>query len=1017
MRPIRLRMAAFGPFAGVEEIDFSELGDNPLFLINGPTGSGKSSILDAICFALYGETTGNEREAKQMRCDQAEPAIMTEVTLEFQLGSSIYRITRIPDQERPKARGEGFTEQKARAELHKLEGDKTSLICAPKITEVTNDVVNLTGLSAEQFRQVMVLPQGKFRDLLLAKSEERETIFQQLFQTHVYSTLQSRLRDQANTLTGKLKEIQLQQKALLETLELESSEQLQIELDAVSGNIKELEGLKQQADRKLKQAQVDLQQAKGLEEIFVAHAAAQGMVLKIKARQTEIEKQKVILEQAAQARELESLYQNLEKQKVEVARVIQQLQDSEQNLLTAEKLQQALDLERKDLPEERMTLETLNAKILELESYRQRSMQLQVAQQILTDADRALVDSEAKLNEQQTLLADIKQFLEKAESDFEKQSGAVTELGVRKNNLEKLEIQGKSIRRIRDLQTELNKLDGLIAGLKQDEDKAELKFQQKSRGRDIYEQAWQKGQAAILAMTLQEGSACPVCGSHDHPEIASSDEKLPTEQELKRIQTETELARTRLETLTRDRLLKEEEHKSLLIAVDEEKSRNSDNPIWTLEEIRLAYQKAQDEIKELQLISDSLPALQQKIADTKGDIKKREQSVVEAQKQVLDKSNILAAARTDVQNKQTELPELYRQADTLEEALSKTIVNRDQLKQRIEKLEQAYQQARESTVAAEAAVGSVRSNKETTDAQFKEALEVWQQGLEKSIFSDEQAFLDARMEKNVEQQLVTIVRQFEDEKLLAHKQLEEKSAVIVDKVRPDIAELTAKEELAASEKEVIDAQYHKLLQRQAVLDTTKNKLKTSLKKQSKLESEYGVVGKLSDISNGKNPHNLSLQRFVLSVLLDDVLTEASFRLNKMSKGRYQLYRKETVGDKRSKAGLELEVEDAYTGKQRPAATLSGGESFMAALALALGLSDVVQAYAGGIRLDALFIDEGFGSLDPESLDLAINTLLELRDSGRMVGVISHVEEMKRIINLRLDVIADRGVSHTRLIGF
>ena len=241
MRPIRLRMAAFGPFAGIEDIDFTELGVNPLFLINGPTGSGKSTILDAICFALYGETTGNEREAKQMRCDQADAAILTEVTLEFQLGSGVYRITRLPDQERPKARGEGVTEQKARAELYKLDGDKESLIVAPKITEATNEIINLTGLSAEQFRQVMVLPQGKFRDLLLAKSEERETIFQQLFQTHVYSTLQTRLRDQANALTNQLKEIQLQQKVLLETHELESSEQLQTELDSLAENLKGLE--------------------------------------------------------------------------------------------------------------------------------------------------------------------------------------------------------------------------------------------------------------------------------------------------------------------------------------------------------------------------------------------------------------------------------------------------------------------------------------------------------------------------------------------------------------------------------------------------------------------------------------------------------------------------------------------------------------------------------------------------------------------------------------------------------
>ena len=1016
MRPIRLRMSAFGPFVGIENIDFTELGDNPLFLINGPTGSGKSTILDAICFALYGETTGNEREAKQMRCDQADASIMTEVTLEFQLASGVYSITRIPDQERPKARGEGVTEQKARAELYKLEGDKTSLICAPKITEVTNDVVNLTGLSADQFRQVMVLPQGKFRELLLAKSEERETIFQQLFQTHVYSTLQARLRDQANALTAQLKDIQLQQKALLETLELESSEQLQTELESVSKNIKELEQQKQLADEKLKQAQADLNQAKILEEAFLEHARLQGTVLELQARQADIEKQKTILEQAGQAREIEPLFQDLEKQKIELVKVQQQLRDSEQNLIAAEKALQALDLERQQLPENRNTLEALNANILELESYRQRSMQLRAAQQTLVDADKALAISEKLVDEQKTGLTDSKQSLETLEADLQKQSSAVAGLAVKKNNLEKLEAQGKSIRRISDLQTEADKLDGLIVGLKQDEDKAGLDYQQKSRDKDIYEQAWQKGQAAILAMSLQDSEACPVCGSTDHPAIASGDEKLPTEQELKRKQTEAEQVRTGLETLTRERLLKEEEYKNLLMALNEEKSRNTDKPALSLDEIRLTYQKAQDEIKALQNISDSLSALQQKIADTKDDIKNKDQILVEAQSLALEQSNASASARTDVINKQAELPELYRQADALEEALGKSLTERDQLKQHIEKLEKAYQQARESTVAAKATIDSVRRNEQSIEAQLGESLNVWQQGLQKSVFKDEQGFINARMEKATEQQLTATIRQYEDEKLLAQKRLEEKAVAIVDKVRPDMSALIEKEKFAVCEKNTVDTQYHKAAQRQIVLDATKYKLKKSLQQQDKLEAEYGVIGKLSDISNGKNPHNLSLQRFVLSVLLDDVLTEASFRLNKMSKGRYQLYRKESVGDKRSKSGLELEVEDAYTGKQRPAATLSGGESFMAALALALGLSDVVQAYAGGIRLDALFIDEGFGSLDPESLDLAINTLLELRDSGRMVGVISHVEEMKRIINLRLDVIADRGVSHIRLIG-
>ena len=266
MRPLRLRLAAFGPFSGVEEIDFTRLGENPLFLINGPTGSGKSTILDAICFALYGETTGGERDAKQMRCDHASSDTLTEVSLEFELGKIQYRIIRIPDQERPKTRGEGVTVQKAKAELYKLGEEKDQLIVSSKVTEATQEIVNLTGLSAEQFRQVMVLPQGKFRDLLLAGSDQREAIFQQLFQTHVYSQLQNKLRDQANTLLNRLKESQLQHKAFLEACELETSEQLKQEIESITLDLNNLAPKQQACESNLKQAQAALQQAQQLEK-------------------------------------------------------------------------------------------------------------------------------------------------------------------------------------------------------------------------------------------------------------------------------------------------------------------------------------------------------------------------------------------------------------------------------------------------------------------------------------------------------------------------------------------------------------------------------------------------------------------------------------------------------------------------------------------------------------------------------------------------------------------------------
>jgi len=1015
VRPICLYMSAFGPFAGVEKINFDELGDNPLFLINGPTGSGKSTIFDAICFALYGETTGNEREAKQMRCDHADPSTLTEVTLEFKITSGSYRITRIPDQVRPKARGEGVTEQKAQAHLYQLDGDDEKLLVGPKITEVTGEIINLTGLSAEQFRQVMVLPQGKFRDLLLAKSEDREKIFEQLFQTHVYSRLQTKLRDQANFLTSQIKNVLLQQNAMLEASELENREQLQTQLKTITEDLKELEQKKRTAEAVLRQAHVALQEAQLSENAFIEQIQTQNKYDQLLHQQSEIDQQKIKLDGSIKAQEISPSFQETEKQKITLIKNQQELSECRAVLNGAKKALRKLEEDKKKIPGQEETFQKLNAEITMLESYRQRSQQLQDAQKNLVIAEKALNTSQKMLSDKKSQLQRLRKELEQCEKTLQTQNQILQVLPEKKIQLEKLEEQGKAIRKITDLHQSHKKIEKEITGLENQENEINIICQQKLRDKEIYEQAWQKGQASVLASHLSSDKPCPVCGSIDHPLIAYSDDKLPTEQELNKAQKLAEESRLQMEKIIRDKLIKQEERKNILSLIDEEKISGTQYPDLSLDEIREHYAQLKNEIEALQKTAEGLLVLQKQIDGIKSDIRSLEIEMDKAQKINLENSSVFAAAKAELSNKENELPEQYRTADTLENAISQLVSERDSLKRKIEKANRAYQQAREANVSAETALASATANEKNSETLYNTLLTDWQRNLQQSVFESEQHFLNAKLEKNQEQRLIDIIRQYEDEKLLTQKQLDEKNSAIKNKTRPDINKLKEVEEIAESNKNRLDSEYHKTEQRQYSLIKTRDKLKKSIIQLEKLEKQYGVIGKLSDVSNGKNPHNLSLQRFVLSVLLDDVLTEASYRLHKMSKGRYQLYRKESVGDKRSKSGLEMEVEDSYTGKLRPAATLSGGESFMAALALALGLSDVVQAYAGGIRLDTLFIDEGFGSLDPESLELAINTLLELRASGRMVGVISHVEEMKRIIDVRLDVITDRGISSTKLV--
>ena len=1016
MRPIRLSMSAFGPFAKVEEIIFSDLGDNPLFLINGPTGAGKSTILDAICFALYGETTGNEREGREMRCDHSEPSTLTEIILEFELPGGKYRIKRIPDQLRPKARGEGYTDQKARAELHQIEGDEERLIVAPKVTEATEAIINLTGLSAEQFRQVMVLPQGKFRELLLAKSEEREMIFQQLFQTHVYSRLQNNLRDQANAILAALKEIQLQKKALLETNELHNSETMQEELANIEVRLAQLVIKKREVEVLLHNSQDQLQQAKLVENLFIDHERLKSRVASLQVNSGDIVLKKTVLERAEQAEKIRHHYQSVQVKKKSLSDDRKKHDECNKNLQYCKSHLVEQEAKNKCLPEKEKMLEKINSDVIELEGYRARSKLLEKARQRFKIAETELASSITVVKGKEKQLQEEKTAREMSEVKLQFNIKSLSQLSAKEVELDKLNMLGKSLRKISDLEANQVDCNSTLSGIKNREAEIEKCYKLKSREKEIYEQAWGRGQAAILAKKMHEGEPCLVCGSKNHPNVASSNERLPTEQELNSIAREVEDLRGKLEKIRRDRLRNEEESKSILKALTEEKLAGNNQLDLSLDSIRSHFKRCRADIEELKKIQLVNAAIEEKIIVHKHNVEALEKDLKQVRDSETQKKVFLASCQSDVKNQESELPEFYRVPDKLEKAIHLVISEQNSLKLEIEEVKISYQKARESQVALEIELKTIESNNNSNELEFDELVNVWDKSLKKSEFATERHFIESSMVTTEKETLSKLIRKHEDEILLATKELEQNTSVLGDKARPDLTSLTDSQKNIELNRSHIENEFHKIKQRQQLLNQVNIRLVKLQERQTKLEEQYGVVGKLSDISNGKNPHNLSLQRFVLSVLLDDVLTEASFRLNKMSKGRFQLYRKETVGDKRTKSGLDLVVEDAYTGKQRPAATLSGGESFMAALSLALGLSDVVQAYAGGIRLDMLFIDEGFGSLDPESLELAIGTLLDLRDSGRMVGIISHVEELKRMINIRLDVVTSREISTTRLVG-
>ncbi|MDH5729706.1 MAG: hypothetical protein OEZ58_12000, partial [Gammaproteobacteria bacterium] len=436
----------------------------------------------------------------------------------------------------------------------------------------------------------------------------------------------------------------------------------------------------------------------------------------------------------------------------------------------------------------------------------------------------------------------------------------------------------------------------------------------------------------------------------------------------------------------------------------------------TLDAVKQRYRQTNTLVEGLQKQVERLTAKNADLENTSASIKQLDADLKAANQALNQLTSASAAAATELESQRSAVPEAYRDLHELEKTLSETTKNKEKLESEINSIKTRYQNSRDQKVAAESELKSATVNEKEANKKREQLQTTWESILNESPFDNEQHFINASMERAEQNRLQEEIQRFDNDLLLATNQVTDKENATLEKKRPDLQLLQENEQKALQSKELVQQQVSQTQLKLESLNNTKKQFLDFVDQQTALETQYGTVGRLSDVSNGNNSNNLNLQRFVLSVLLDDVLQEANVRLQKMSQGRYRLYRSEEVEDRRSKAGLDLIVDDTHTGEPRAVTTLSGGESFQAALALALGLSDVVQAYAGGIRLDTLFIDEGFGSLDATSLDLAINTLLDLQKTGRMVGVISHVQEMKQMLSVRLDVNSDRGRSHTQWVG-
>jgi len=1010
MRPIKLTMTAFGPFADTQVIDFRQLNERAFFLIHGPTGAGKTTILDAICFALYGETSGNERKGEQMRSHHAKTTTLTEVTFDFALGDETYRVARTLKRERSENSDVEISYKPDKATLWRRTGIEEEhvpgSVLASKSSKVTDAIVGLFGFESSQFRQVIVLPQDKFQKLLMANSQDREKLFRTLFQTEQYEKIEKAFRDEAKDLADELKRLRDDRKLILSLANVST--------------LDELNEIRQEVESELEAKKIELALHR-LEEQLASDEYTQGQetqrnideykqseieLQKLQSKQVEFTTKRQQLARAQRASELTDLENSTEHQRQEAANLQKRQAEAQGQLVVYQKKQQQAvdtldqelkrDPERDDARRKRDVLAALQVQVNELETARH---ELDIAK---GQADQAFHDrnvSQASREKVQKELTRVEQELGQIESVKLKLSAAQQA----EAEAEKVHQQVLKLRDIeRKLKTAQNKEAEARDRLTQVETNLGLA---REKTKDMQD-AWLNGQAAFIASQLKENSPCPVCGSTSHPQPAFSDQPLPSESDLKSAQSSfNELERQYQDlqiewTLIHDETVRLDSERKPLAELLGDKANLS------VEEIQFEHRSAQSHRKSVEEDDRRLVNLVDKLEPLKASLARAEADFTIKDKIYLDASSSHTSSQAVFLERERNIPPELNDLEKLKVAQNQAI-------ERVNQLETALQNARtKASKAIEQAARAETTLKEITEQAKKEkqrAEEMDKQFLQRvkdGSFSDLDDYCSAKLKPTEINVLDTAIREYERQLHAARERFERAFRAAESLSKPDLEKLKGDCDQARKKVEETLRSIQSLENLGKSYKEQLGKLTQVQEEFDRVEKQYSTIGKLSDVVNGKNAYNLTFQRFVLSSLLDDVLSDATFRLNTMSRGRYILQRTQSPQDKRKASGLDLVISDTWTGdSKRPVETLSGGEGFYTSLALALGLAEVVQRYAGGIRLDTIFVDEGFGSLDTDTLDLAIRTLESLKEGGRIVGIISHVESMRERIPARVEVIA------------
>jgi exonuclease SbcC len=1001
MKPLVLEMQAFGPFAHRQIIDFQLLGEKTFFLIHGPTGSGKTTILDGMSFALFGDTSGGEREGRQMRSHHADSGTLTTVTFDFALGSLHYRVKRSPEQMRKALRGTGETKQAPQADMWQIDASGQEIPLATGSTDVTRKVTELLGFESKQFRQVIMLPQGKFREFLMANSQEREVILQTLFGTELYKRIEEQLKAKAAEISHQAESVRTKRQTLLQQAEIDSEEALAKRIELQSEELKQKTAEALVAQHAVAEWQKRVMDAELIAAKFKELDEATADLDKLSGTKSAWDAKEAELKLAKAAANLAPYFSSLEETETEFKRFSALGQTLAEQLPTAEtgleKALAAMNTEKARLPEIDLAvgqikeLEALSERVKSLTEIRQHH---QIAENQLRTLVAQVTAENGKLKLAQDELARILETIQKLELAAATLPGAQLKL-------EQAQKQLDNHSALAAARHELQQIEQQVVTATEQVRTNEKLLETATSSLENTRSTWIAGQATRLAQTLSEGCPCPVCGSPEHPVPANINSTLVTDEQLRLAEVAVKEAEQAL-TQVRERQASEQ----VRMATTKEKILGIENSLGELarqplEHFRSLLSGVQAEHQAAQLASTSLATEKDNAEKLRKSQVALESKLTAEQGRIQSMTEQVQQLAGQIKEKEAGIPDQLGTLEAVQTALGNTQTRLQTLRTAAAKAENDLQSANTLLTELRVKASSNRENLALAEKTLVSKRDEFAAQLSAQSFQDIDAFLNARKENEVLKQVEQAIRAYQDALGAAQSRLVRAKQESQSLQRSDIEALKVQRDQAvASHLELVK-------QTEAVTGLLKssNDFKDSLEKLFSefraLEETYAVMQRLSEVANGKNAQRMSFQRYVLATLLEEVLAATTQRLRIMSRGRYEMQRRKEPGSLRAAAGLDLEIFDHYTGQNRAVSTLSGGESFLASLALALGLSDVVQSYAGGIRLDAIFVDEGFGTLDPESLDFAIRALKDLQQAGRLVGIISHVAELKEWIDARL----------------